>query len=491
MTAKQDLGRLFAMLHSARKPTRWLGGIALGVLFAAVALPALLPACTPLEDNKLARVKSAGELTVLTRRSPSTYFETPDGPSGFEYDLMRAFADSLGVRLKVVVADRYPDVLSRLEQGDADMASAGIRKNAETLGRFLFSPPYQEIVQQVVCRQGTRAPTELRDLVGRQIDVHGGTPHAQRLQELQKTYKSLKWTEVDDKDTEELLQQVWEGFLEITIADSHTIALNRQFFPELQIALNVSPAEPLMWAFPMTDDHSLVDAASQFLTRYRAAGELDHLLDRYFGPASRSSYVNLTVYHARVASRLPEFQGLFEFAGREVSIDWRLLAAMSYQESYWDPKAESPTGVRGMMMLTDDTAKQVGVKDTFDAEQSVLGGARYLRDLYDRMEYIPVPERVWFALAAYNVGVSHLEDARILTQRHGKDPNKWSVVATYLPLLEQPNWYNRVRYGFARGTEPVIFVNRIRTYYDVLVKLDEEQRMRAKSDALKLKLPAI
>src|SRR5689334_4988633 len=155
MTAKQDIGRLTRMLYSARKPTRWIGGIALGVLFSAVALPALLPACTPLEDNKLARVKSTGELTVLTRRSPSTYFETADGPSGFEYDLMRAFTDSLGVRLKVIVAERYPDVLTRLEQGDADMASAGIRQSAATPGGFLFSTPYHEVLQQVVCRQGT------------------------------------------------------------------------------------------------------------------------------------------------------------------------------------------------------------------------------------------------------------------------------------------------------------------------------------------------
>ncbi len=479
------------MLHSARIPTRWLGGIALGALFAAVALPALLPACTALEDNKLARVKSAGELVVLTRRSPTTYFETPDGPSGFEYDLARAFAESLGVQLKVVVADGYPEVLPKLEQGGADMATAGITVTAGTRDRFLFTPPYQQILQQVVCRIGTKPPTNVRELTGRQIDVRSGTTHAMRLRDLQKANPALKWTEVSDTETEELLQQVWEGLLEITIADSHTIALNRQFFPELQIAFDLSPNEPLVWAFPLSEDRSLYDAATQFLERYRAAGELAHLADRYYGPPNRSSYVNLTVYHARISNRLPQFQALFESAARDVSIDWRLLAAMSYQESYWDPKAESPTGVRGMMMLTEDTAKQVGVTDLSDAEQSVVGGARYLRDLYGRLEYIPMPDRAWFALAAYNVGVSHLEDARILTQRHGKDPNKWSDVSFYLPLLEQPNWYNRARYGFARGSEPVLFVNRIRTYYDVLVKLDDEQRTRVKNDALKLKIPAI
>jgi len=470
---------------------RWIGAAAVGVLLIAVILPALLPACTPIENNKLATLKAAGELVVLTRRSSGVYFETPDGPSGFEYDLARAFADSLGVRLKVVVADRYADLLAGLEQGEADMASGGITITAETRDRFLFTPPYHQIRQQVVYRLGTRTPTDVHGLVGRQIDVGHGSNHAARLQELQKLHPALKWTEVDDKQPEELLQQVWEGLLEITVADSHTIALNRQFFPELQIGFDLSAPEALVWALPLSEDRSLYDAAVQFLNRYRAAGELAHLLDRYYGPASHSSYVNLTVYHARVYNRLPEYQNLFESASKDVNLDWRLLAAISYQESYWDPKAESPTGVRGMMMLTEDTARQVGVTDLFDPEQSVFGGARYLRDLYDRLGYIPAPDRTWFALAAYNVGVSHLEDARILAQRHGKDPNQWSSVSTYLPLLEQPNWYNRVRYGFARGSEPVLFVNRIRAYYDVLVKLDDEQRSHAKTDALKLKIPAI
>jgi membrane-bound lytic murein transglycosylase F len=144
-----------------------------------------------------------------------------------------------------------------------------------------------------------------------------------------------------------------------------------------------------------------------------------------------------------------------------------------------------------MMMLTEDTAKQLGVRDAFDPSQSILGGSRYLRDLYDRLHYLPLPDRIWFALAAYNVGISHLEDARILTQRQGKDPNKWNDVKEQLPLLEQPRWYNRTRFGFARGSEPVLFVNRVRTYYDVLVKLDEEERAKNRTEALKLKIPSI
>jgi len=478
------------MRYLTRAHRRWLGGIALSV-FITVLLPALIPACSQHDDTRLAKIKSAGELVVLTRSSPSTYVETSDGPIGFEHDLAQAFAHSLGVRARFVVADRHASILPDLENGDADMAAAGITITDDIAGRFLFSPPYQETRQQVVFRLGTTPPGGVTDLIGRQIEVHRDTPQAARLRELQAKHADLKWTEVNDRETEQLLESVWDGFLEITVANSHIIALNRQFFPELQVAFDLAPPQALVWAFPLSEDRSLYDTAVKFLAQYRAAGELGHLLDRYYGPANRASFINTTVYHARIRDRLPLYRNLFKQAGKVVNLDWRLLAAMAYQESYWDHTAVSPTGVRGMMMLTEDTAREVGVLDPFNAEQSILGGARYLRDLYERLDHIPLPDRVWFALAAYNIGFSHLEDARILTQRQGKDPRRWNDVKEHLPLLEQPAWYNRTRFGFARGSEAVQLVNRVRTYYDVLVKIDEEERAKDRTDALKLKMPAI
>jgi membrane-bound lytic murein transglycosylase F len=466
-----------------------------GELFPAllVVLVFLLPfpACTSPSQTKLDQVKSSGELVVVTRRSQSTYVDTADGPIGFEHDLSKAFADFLGVQVRFIVAEQNAAILPQLTEGTADMAAAGISVNTDGAKQFLFTPPYQQIRQQVVYRLDSPRPVGVQGLVGRQIEVQSGSNHAALLRELGKTHKGLKWTEAEDRESEELLGLVWSGLLETTIANSHIIALNRQYFPELQVAFDLSPPESLAWAFPKSDDQSLYQEAVKFLKQYRAAGELDRLLDRYYGPASRAGFVNVSVYHARIRSRLPEFQALFERAGSRVNLDWRLLAALGYQESFWDPKAISPTGVKGLIMLTDETAQQVGVTESLDPEQSILGGARYLRDLYDRVNYIPLPDRLWFALAGYNVGLSHLEDARILTQRQGKDPFKWNDVKEVLPLLEQPRWYNRTRYGFARGSEPVIFVNRVRTYYDILVKLDDEDRSKLKSDALKLKIPSI
>jgi len=460
------------------------------VLLILLLLPALL-SCSLFERNKLRAVKSAGELVVLTRTSPTTYYKTPDGPSGFEYDLVKGFADSLGVKARFVVANSFTDIIPRLISGDADMAAAGITVTDARSKIVRFTPSYQEIRQQVVYRLGADRPADVPDLVGRQIEVQSGTSYVERLNQLKQQYPDLKWTEVD-KETEDLLQMVWEGLLDISIADSNIVALNRQYFPELQVAFSLGDPQSLAWAFPLSDDHSLDDVAAKYLEKLRASGELAALIDRYYGPASVSNFINLSVYKVRLRNRLPQYQLLFEKAGKDYGIDWRLLAAIGYQESYWDPTAVSPTGVRGMMMLTEETADQLDIKDRLDPVQSIDGGARYVKGLIERMPPgVADPDRTWMALAAYNIGINHLEDARILTQKQGQDPNKWNDVKNYLPKLAEEKWYKKTKNGYARGFEAVVFVNGVRTYYDVLVKLDEDEKARNTPEAFGLKAPAI
>jgi peptidoglycan lytic transglycosylase F len=161
---------------------------------------------------------------------------------------------------------------------------------------------------------------------------------------------------------------------------------------------------------------------------------------------------------------------VFEEVARETGVEWRLLAAISYQESKWDPRAVSPTGVKGMMMLTQATAADLGLDDREDVRQSILGGARYFLEVKDKVPTrVPEPDRTFMALAAYNVGFGHLEDARILTQMHGKNPDVWADVRQHLPLLADERWYPRTKRGYARGREPVGFVHNIRSYYDILL----------------------
>lgn len=459
-------------------------------LVAACCL--LVGACNVSEDNKLNAVKHAGELVVLTRNSPTTYYEGPDGPTGFEYDLAHAFAERLGVNLRIKTVERFGDILPMVANGEGDFAAAGLTITPMRETQVRFTPSYQTIRQQVVCNARTLPPADVKGLIGRHLEVASGTSYVEFLNRLKLLYPELSWTTVDTMQTEDLLVQVQQGLTELTIADSNIIDLSRQFNPDLRVAFDLSEPEKLAWAFPLSDDDSLFRAAARFLEDIRGSGELAHLIERHYGPASRFNPINLAAYIDKITADLPLYRGIFQEAGRRYLLDWRLLAALSYQESYWNPAAVSPTGVRGIMMLTETTAQHLGIGDRMDVRQSVNGGAAYLRTLMDRIpERIPEPDRTWFALAAYNVGINHLEDARIITQSQGGDPDKWADVKERLPLLTQVAWYSKAKHGYARGYEPVQFVNRIRTYYDVLRKTDAANRARNNSDALRLRAPAL
>lgn len=464
-------------------------GITLALL-AATSL--LLAACNPAEKNRLNAVKRSGEIVVLTRNSPTTYYEGPDGPTGFEYDLARAFADRLGVTLRMKSVTPFGDILPMIARGEASFAAAGltITPNRGTLVRF--TPHYQIIRQQVIYNANAARPADTAALIGRHIEVTAGTSYVERLDELKKKHPKLRWVAHTSLEAEELLLQVQEGLTELTIADSNIVALSTQFNTDLRVAFDFGDTDKLGWAFPIEEDDSLYREAAQFITDMRSTGKLDQLIEHYYGAATRLNPINIAVFQQKIETDLPRFKPIFEEAGRRYLLDWRLLAAMSYQESYWNPAAVSPTGVRGIMMLTEVTAEHLGVNNRLDPTQSIHGGAAYLRSLHNNIPAaITEPDRTWMALAAYNVGFGHLEDARIITQTQKGDPNQWSDVKERLPLLSKAAWHTKTRYGYARGYEPVEFVTRIRTYFEVLRKFDDDDRARRSTDALRLRAPAL
>jgi membrane-bound lytic murein transglycosylase F len=251
--------------------------------------------------------------------------------------------------------------------------------------------------------------------------------------------------------------------------------VNRRFYPELKPAFDISPEEPLAWAFPRGDDNSLFNKAVLFFNKIREDGTLVQLIERYYGHIRDFDYVGTRRYQADVEVLLPLYREMFIEAAREIDMDWRLLAAIGYQESHWNPDAVSPTSVRGIMMLTLDAAKDMGIENRLDPAQSIKGGAHYLSTMMEKIpERIGEPDRTWLALAAYNVGFGHLEDARILTQMNKGNIDKWIDVKEHLPLLSQKKWFQQTRFGYARGREPVRYVENIRTYYDILVWMTEK-----------------
>jgi membrane-bound lytic murein transglycosylase F len=440
------------------------------VRLSVLLLAALLLAGCSDQRSALERVQEEGVLRVATRNSATTYYEGPGGSfRGLEHDLVQRFADRLGVEARFLVPGSLDGILQMTMKGKVDLAAAGLTVTPSRSLLVRFAPPYHEITQQLVYRLGTTRPRDLRDTLDGTLEVVAGSSHEEELERRKADLPELSWRAHADLGSEELLYLVREGVVDYTVADSHEVALNRRYYPKLTVAFDLTEPQPLAWAFPHSQDSSLYDEAMAFFEEIESDGTLAELIERYFGHVGRMNFVDFRTFRRHVLQRLPRLRPHFEQAAEENGIDWRLLAAIGYQESHWDSTAVSPTGVRGIMMLTSATAKQLGVEDRTDPEQSILGGARYVNVVRGKIpDRIPDPDRMWLALAAYNIGFGHLEDARILTERQGADPDKWADVKHRLPLLTKKKWHSTVRHGYARGREAATYVDNIRNYYDML-----------------------
>lgn len=421
------------------------------------------------KSSILKQIQDSGELVIVTRNSPTTYYEGPQGPTGFEYELAKKFADSLGVELKIIIPENLNEIFELLDSGEAHFAAAGLTVTESRKERVKFAASYQEITEQVVYHNQDTAPENIDDLALGNLEVIASSSHVESLQILKQQYPALEWNEYDDMESEQLLQLVNDQIIDYTIADSNEVAMNQRFLLEIRTAFDISEPKKIAWAFPKSKDTSLYDKAMVFFWQNLNNGEITQLIERHYGHVSKFDYVGNRIYIRHIATRLSKYQELYKQAGKKYGLDWRLLAAMGYQESHWNPKAVSPTGVRGIMMLTRETAGHLGIKNRLDPESSIFGGAKYLAQIRDRLpEEITEPDRTWLALASYNVGYYHLEDARRIAVELGKDPDKWVDLKTTLPLLSRKKWYKKTDYGYARGWEPVRYVEAIRRYYDLL-----------------------
>ena len=440
-----------------------------------IALAALLGTCStppPLLDQIL----EIGELRVVTRDSPSSYVIGPDGPSGPEFDLARAFADDLGVALYIESVSSVSEIVPKLLSGKAHMAAAGLSITQSRQEFLNFGYPYESVDMHLIYKVGTGKPRSVEDLYGRSIEVLANSSHADMMNALSELYPELEWSENADVEVADLLRKVANEEVDFTIADSTDFNIQRNFHPDLRVALDLELGDPLAWAFTKESGNSLLARADEFLIKAERSGLLAQVHDRYYGHTKQFDYVGTRNFIRHYKSRLPRYRDWFEQAGAESGVDWRLLAAIAYQESHWRSNAVSPTGVRGLMMLTEDTAAYLGIDDRVDPRNSIFGGAQYYARQTKRIaDTVDEPDRTWMALAAYNVGFNHVKDARTIVEMQGGDPDSWLDLSRALPLLSQRKWYEQLPYGYARGWEPVLYVNNIRSYYDLLLWLTENE----------------
>ena len=444
-------------------------------LILIVTIAALVGTCSespPLLDQVL----DTGVLRIVTRDSPTSYTISPDGPSGPEFDLVQAFGEDLGVSIVIEPVASVSEILPMILSGDAHMAAAGLSITDERKAFLNFGHPYETVDVHLIYKLGTGKPRSIDDVIGRSIEVMAGSSHVELLHEIKASYPELTWTENGDIEVAELLTKVAMGEIEFTVADSPDFNIQRHFYPDLRVALDLEIDDPIAWAFPKGNGDTLLARADDFIIRSDRNGLLSQVHDRYYGYTNRFDYVGTRNFIRHFENRLPRYRDWFEQAGAEMGIDWRLLAAIGYQESHWRAQAVSPTGVRGIMMLTRDTAAYLGIEDRLDPRNSIFGGARYFARQTERIaDVVEEPDRTWMALAAYNVGFNHIKDARMIVEWQGGDPDKWVDISEALPLLAQRKWYTRVPYGYARGWEPVLYVNNIRAYYNILIWLTENE----------------
>jgi len=395
-------------------------------LGAALAAALLLAACAH-PQSALQRIRSRGELRVVTLNDPTSYYLGAQGPQGFEYRLASAFARQLQVRLVIEPLPDEAAMRAALAAGSADIAAAQISPQGQWLQAGVLTDSYDEIPQLVVQGHGKSHAHELGDLA-----------------------------------------MLAAGDADYAIVDANEFEFARHLYPDASIAFTLPDTRPLKWVV-RAGAVDLAQAANGFFISARASGEFARIEQDAHAESSGFDYEDAHRFQADIATRLPQLQSMFEEAAQTTGLDWRLLAAVGYQESKWQPHAVSADGALGIMMLTPDAASTVGVTDRSDQWQNILGGARYLAQVIDTIpNRIGEPDRTWLALAAYNVGYGHLEDARVLAQMHGKDPDSWNDVRTQLPLLADEQWSARVKRGYARGREPARFVEQVRQYLAVL-----------------------
>ena len=412
-------------------------------------------------------IKKKKEINIVVKNSATSYYIDRDGnKAGIDYELGKIIAQRLGVLPNFIVKDSVHDIMISLRGGEADFALAGLSKTEKRAKDFLITKHYQSIRQQLVCHKKFNIKS-LSRLHKVNILVARSSSYVQTLNELQKKYPKISFKQSSILSSEEILEEVWKGKIDCTIADSNIVAITLRSFPELRLQKSFK-YEGLVGILPKShsDIHYKIN---KIITKLLKNGEMSNLEHKYYDHFDDFDYYDLKVFKKRIKRRLPKYKKLFKSAAKKYDLDWKLLAAISYQESHWNHKAKSPTGVRGLMMLTNATAKQMGVKNRVNPKESIFGGAKYIKKLILRQpKYLKDSDRIFMALASYNVGFYHVRDARSLTIWQNKNPNKWKDVSETLPLLSKKKYYRKLPYGYARGHEPVIYVNRIREYYELL-----------------------
>lgn len=437
------------------------------VLWIAGTLYVINPVVDDHKFVTLHKVLKSGQITIITRNTPHCYYLYRDEPMGFEYELAQKFADELGVELKIQLAESWEAMVPLLKDGSAAIIAAGMTITPNRKKQVAFSAGYMSIQQQLIANRNGSKIKKLEDLTGKTIHVRRATAYQERLEELQRQGLDFNIQLHNDMPTEELIQKVASGDIDYTVADSNIALLNRRHYPSAIMARSLSDTQQLGWAVHPEAQH-LKDKINSFFNRIKKNGKFDEIYNKYYSDVEEFDFVDLKVFHRSIKDNLSRYSTFIKAAAKKHGFDWRLIAAQIYQESHLNPSAKSQAGARGLMQLLPSTARSLDVNDVHNPVENIYAGVQYLKKLYDRYDGAGDSDRLMLALAAYNVGEGHLQDARNLASRMDLDPNSWASLEKTLPLLSYRKYYKDAKYGYCRGTEPITYIKHIMIYYDIL-----------------------
>mgnify|MGYP000035271695 FL=1 len=441
------------------------------LLFGVLTI-SLIPACSSESqraNQNLAAPSESGVLHVATRNGSTTYYlDRHENPAGPEYALITDYAAARGWEVEWTMYDSTSAVIKALDNASVHLAAAGLTFNTLRNAKYAKGPAHTEVTEQLVChRELSPLPDSYDSLSDFEIVVTEDSSYVATLTEINADYADIQFRE-DSRTSELILTAVAEKNIQCSVADANIVNIMQRHFPYLEVAMDLTDGRNLGWYAP-NKFRAIADDAYEWMNSREGDQAIGRMESRYYSYISEFDFVDLRALNRSIDKRLKRYIDEFETAEESTGMPADLLAALAYQESNWNPKAVSPTGVRGIMMLTQATAEELGVEDRTDPEESIEAGARYLADRHDRLpESIPEPDRTYLALASYNIGRGHLLDARQLARELGKNPDSWSDMREVLPLKADKRYYPSTRYGYARGYEPVHFVQRIRNYRDVI-----------------------
>lgn len=447
---------------------------------------------------QLVQIKARGYLRVATLISPTIYVPDKNHPQGLEYDLATRFAAQLGVPVHFIVAKDIDDAYALVEHNQADLAAAGLVVNPEREADFRYGPSYLSVRRQLIYRAGTNRPDGLQDLGNATLAVEAGSSSQNWLLQQaqpqpllgQNAQKDSQTTAIPDSNFAiriqvepsglRTLEALEQGKVDYAIVLSHQALLGQKMSDKIRVATDLGPPVSFAWAFSRLADRSLYQAAVTFFNTLRQNGELRTLIDRHYAQFEQLDKKLAQNFLEDVENRISPYLAAFKTAGKKYHIDWRLLAAMAYQESKWQPNAESNKGAYGIMQITPPTAQSIGLSNPGNPTENIMAAAKYLNQLSQQLDdEAPEPDRTYLAMAAYNIGIGHLNDALALTRQQGGNPDRWRDVRARILQLSNPAVYRKLRAGYAQGEQTVQYVENIRALHDLLIWVDLHQAQAA------------